>query len=59
MKEFITDILDSLALLLIAVGIGAYTWQWFGWLSLCVVGVLLAAGSYVVARLNENGSDDE
>lgn len=57
-KEFITDLLDVTALLLIASGVAAYVYQWIGWLCLVVAGTIVLAGSLLAAKVNGKEGDD-
>lgn len=49
MRATLTTLLDALGLLLVAVGLGALTYQWIGWTCLAVVGVVVLAGSAFAA----------
>lgn len=54
MREVLTTALDTLGLLLIAVGVGAWTYQWIGWAALIVAGVIVLAGSAVASRRTDD-----
>lgn len=45
MRELLTTVLDMLALLLIAAGLGALAYRWIGWVALAVSGAVVLAGS--------------
>lgn len=55
MKELQTDILDILALLLIAFGVAAFVYQWLGLTATVVAGLVIGVGSHVAARVNREG----
>ena len=50
MREVLTTILDALGLLLLAAGLGALAYQWIGWASLAIAGVVVLAGSAWASR---------
>lgn len=49
MRELLTNLLDALGLLLVAAGVGAFTYRWIGWAALAVAGVVVLTGSQVSA----------
>lgn len=49
MQEFITDALDTMAILLIAAGLAALSWRLLGWGALAVAGVVVLVGSQIAA----------
>jgi hypothetical protein len=51
MRGYLTTALDTLGLLLLAAGIGAFTYRWIGWTCLAVAGVVVLAGSALAAGL--------
>lgn len=55
MREVLTTILDALGLLLFAAGLAALTYQWIGWASLAVAGVVVLAGSAFASRPPRSG----
>ena len=44
-RDMATNLLDVLGLLLLAAGAGAFAYQFIGWASLAVAGVVVLAGS--------------
>lgn len=50
MRAILTTLLDALALLLIAAGLAALTYQWIGLSCLAVAGVTILFGSALAAR---------
>lgn len=55
MREHFTTLLDALGLLLLAAGAAALTYQWIGWASLAVAGVVILAGSVLANRQEQGG----
>lgn len=49
MRAILTTLLDALALLLIAAGLAALTYQWIGWTCLAVAGMVVLVGSALAA----------
>lgn len=52
MREFLTDLLDVLAVLLIAAGLAALAYRWVGWACLAVAGVVVLVGSLLADWLD-------
>lgn len=57
MREVLTTALDALALLLIAGGAAAFTYQWIDWACLAVAGVVILAGSMLASRPTRTGDE--
>lgn len=49
MRYTVTTLLDALAVLLIAAGVGAATFQWISWWSIVVSGVIVLSASQLGA----------
>lgn len=47
MRDLITDLLDALGLLGIAIGVGAGAAHWIGWFGAAVGGAVLIGGSLI------------
>lgn len=58
MRAILTTLLDALALLLIAAGVGGGLYRWIGLWSLAVAGVVILGGSAVAAALGSPKSGD-
>jgi hypothetical protein len=56
-RDLITDLLDVLALLAIAAGVGAGLSPWIGWFGLAVAGVIVLGGSLLVQHRAAPRSD--
>lgn len=53
--QTITDVLDVLALMLMAGGVGAAVAPWIGWAALIPAGFVVYGGSQLVARAARGG----
>lgn len=51
MRDHVITALDTLAVLLIAAGLGAAVFPWLGWAALVVAGVAVLTGSLGAQRL--------
>jgi hypothetical protein len=56
MNDLITTLLDVLALLAIAVGLGAGSAHWIGWWGVAVAGAVVAVGSQLASRASRQAS---
>lgn len=50
MREFVTTLLDTLGLLLLAAGVAGGLWPWIGAWALSIGGAVVLAGSWFAAR---------
>lgn len=50
MREGVTTVLEAIALLAIAAGVGAGAAQWIGWFGMAVGGVVLVGLMWMVSR---------
>lgn len=57
-KEKLTDLLDVLAVLLIAAGFAAYVFPFVGWACLVLAGGIILLCSFLAAK-NSKGREDE
>lgn len=53
MRDTMTTLLDALAVLLIAAGVGAAVYQWIGWWAVAVSGVVVLLGSQLGAWMSD------
>jgi len=52
-REFVTTLLDTLGLLLIAAGMVGGAWAYIGASALCIGGVVLLAGAWLASHIQE------
>lgn len=55
--QAITDVLDIVALLLFAGGVGAALAPWLGWAALAPAGLVVLGGSQLIAHLGARGGE--
>lgn len=51
MNDLVTTLLDILALLVLAAGVGAGSAHWIGWWGMAVAGVVILIGSQLASRV--------
>lgn len=55
MKQKITTLFDSLAVLAISVGVAGALWPYIAWVSLVVSGFIILGASALAARVDSKG----
>ena len=58
MHDIITTLLDVLALMALAVGIGAGSAHWVGWWGVAIGGLVVLVGSQLAGRMPKRSGGD-